>query len=164
VSIVEFDGVPILLTASVDSTARLWDLDKLEPLGESLTGHDGSVDAVTLSASGSHALVFTGDNTGIIRAWDLATRVEVASAVPRLQKWVSCMASGRLYERPVMVIGGGDGTIRIWCHTSAKIVAEAQLNTTPQDVLVHPPGDICIATAMGIVSLHISNWMEESVP
>lgn len=109
----EFNGVPILLTASVDSTARLWDLNALEPLGPPLTGHDGSVHAVSLSACGDDVLVFTGDNAGVVRAWNPATRNEVGTTVPQLQKWVRCLTSGQLYDRPVLVIGGGDGTIRI---------------------------------------------------
>ncbi|WP_165960959.1 caspase family protein [Actinocrispum wychmicini] len=164
VSTAEWDGVPILLTASVDSTARLWNLDTLEPLDPPLTGHDGSVGAVTLSASDAEVRVFTGDHAGVVRAWDPATRAEVATAVPRLQKWVSCLASGRLYDHPVLIIGGGDGTIRVWCQASERVVAQAQLNTTPQDVVVHPPADICVATAMGVVALHVRNWTKEDVP
>jgi hypothetical protein len=66
-----------------------------------------------------------------------------------------------LYDRPVLIIGGGDGTIQVWCQTAEKVVFRAQLNTTPQDVVVHQPGDLCVATAMGIVSLRVRDWAEE---
>lgn len=159
VTAAELDGLPILLTTSVDSTARLWDLNALEALDPPLSGHNGSADA-TLSAFDNRALVFTGDSAGVVRAWDPVTRKEVSTSVPRLDKWVSSLAAGQLYGQPVLVIGGADGTLRIWCHRTAKIVAQAQLNTTPQDVVVDPSGDIYVATGMGIVALHIRNWTE----
>lgn len=159
----ELDGVPILLTTSVDSTARLWNLETFEPLDPPLTGHEGTVYAVTLSAFSNGVLVFTGDNAGVVRAWDPNTRSEVGIPIPRLQKWVSCLTSGQLHGKPVLIIGGGDGAVRIWCQTTATIVAQAQLNTTPQDMVVRPPGDICIATGMGIVALHVQNWTDGDV-
>jgi len=116
------------------------------------------VHAVTLSVCGDDVHVFTGDNAGIVRAWNPVTRSEVATTIPPLQKWVNCLTSGQLYDQPVLIIGGGDGTVRIWCQKTAKIVAQAQLNTTPQDIIVHPPADICIATAMGVVALQVRNW------
>jgi WD40 repeat protein len=156
----ELDGRPVLLTASVDSTARLWDLAALRPLDPPLSGHEGSVDAVALSACGDDVLMFTGDNAGVVRAWDPSTRSEVGITLPRLQKPVSCLSPGRLYGCPVLAIGGGDGTIRIWSQMTGKIVAQAQLNTTPQDVVMRPPGDVVIATAMGIVALEVRDWTE----
>jgi WD40 repeat protein len=111
-----------------------------------------------MSASDDAVLVFTGDGDGVVRAWDPTTRREVRTTIPRLRKWVSCLMSGRLYDRPVLVIGGGDGTIRIWCQETGTVVARAQLNTTPQDVVVYPPGDVCVATGMGIVNLHVRDW------
>jgi len=162
VYISELDGTPMLLTASVDSTARIWNLDTFEPIAAPLTGHEGTVFGVALSTSGSDPLVFTGDNAGIVRAWCPTTGEEAGVAIPRLQKWISCLTAGQLYGQPVLLIGGGDGSVRVWCRTTSRVVAEAQLNTTPRDIVVHPPEDVCVATSMGVVALHIRNWMDGS--
>jgi WD40 repeat protein len=159
--IAELDGDPILITASDDSTARLWNLDKLEGLEPPLAEHTGSVHAATVGRFGGEELAFTGDEEGVVRAWNPASRSEIPVNLPRLQKWVSCLIAGELYDKSVLIIGGGDGTLRVWCRETGEVILEAQLNTTPQDVVVRPPGDLCVATAMGIVALRMRNWTEE---
>lgn len=156
----DLDGTPVLITASVDSTARLWNLDTLEGLEPPLAEHRGAVQAATIGRFGSQVLVFTGDGEGFVRAWDPASRSEIPVNLPRLQKWVSCLITSELYNKPVLIIGGGDGTLRVCCGDTGMVAFEAQLNTTPQDVVVHPPGDLCVATAMGVVALRIRNWTE----
>jgi WD40 repeat protein len=155
-------GVPILLTASLDSTARLWNLDTLEPLGPPLTGHEGSVHAAVLGVRGDQALVFTGDHDGVIRAWDPADAREVSTKVPRMDKWVSCLAATEMHGHSVLVVGGGDGTLRVWCHAREQAVANVQLNVTPTDVVVLPEGEICVSTSMGIVAMHLRDWAPEA--
>lgn len=160
-STTEFDGKSILITGSRDSTARLWDLDTLDPLGSPLTGHLGSVNAVAMSAADCRLTAFTGDNDGVVRVWDVATVTELDYAIPQMQKRVNTLTAGELYGRPVLVIGCGDGTIRLWCRTTKQAVAELQLNSTPQDVAIHPDGDLCVATSMGIVTVHVRDWINE---
>lgn len=160
-STTEFDGQSILITGSCDSTARLWDLNTLEPLGPSLTGHLDSVNAVAMSAADGRLTAFTGDDDGVVRVWDVATVTELGYPIPQMQKRVSALAAGELHGRPILIIGSGDGTIRLWCRTTKEVVAELQLNSTPQDVAIHPDGDLCVATSMGIVTVHVRDWINE---
>ncbi|MFI7121837.1 caspase family protein [Amycolatopsis sp. NPDC049868] len=155
-------GLPILLTASLDSTARLWNLDTLEPLGPPLAGHEGSVHAAVLGVRGDQALVFTGDHDGVIRAWNPTDAREVSTKVPRMDKWVSCLAATEMHGHSVLVVGGGDGTLRVWCQAGEQTVANVQLNVTPTDIVVLPEGDICVSTSMGIVAMHLSDWVREA--
>jgi WD40 repeat protein len=64
-----------VVTASADSTARLWDAYTLEPLGTPLQ-HQGAVSAVTFSADGRRVITASADGT--VRIWSSDTGQPVA--------------------------------------------------------------------------------------
>ncbi|MEU4711405.1 caspase family protein [Nocardia salmonicida] len=57
-----------LATASNDKTVRLWDAHTLQPIGEPLTGHTGSVLSVAFSPDGTRLATASNDKT--VRIWD----------------------------------------------------------------------------------------------
>jgi WD40 repeat protein len=60
----------VILTASDDKTARLWDAAKGQSIGERLTGHDGEVSSAAFSLD-DRRIVTSSDKT--VRVWDAAT-------------------------------------------------------------------------------------------
>jgi hypothetical protein len=64
-----------VLTASADSTARIWDAETLEPTAV-LNGHGESVLSAVFSPNGRHVATGSVDRTA--RIWDAATQAQVA--------------------------------------------------------------------------------------
>ncbi len=104
----------VLLTASADLSARLWDGDTLEER-HVLREHEGWVWPAELSQDGTRAA--TGDATGRLRLWDTETGACTT---------VLDVGSSRIFAAVFHPDGGSvatgesDGTIRIWdVHTGA---------------------------------------------
>ena len=79
-------------------------------LTRTVTGHDGPVQAVALSADGQ--LAVSGGSDGTVRVWDPATGAQVGAPLTGHDGpvWaVALSADGEL-----AVSGGGDGTVRVW--------------------------------------------------
>ena len=66
------------VSGSDDRTARVWDLEAGKLL-HTLTGHNGLVIGIAVSADGSRAI--SGNTSGPARMWSLAQGVELASFV-----------------------------------------------------------------------------------
>ena len=61
-----------IVTASEDKTARLWDAETGKPIGEPLTGHEGSVRSAAFSPDGKRIVTASQDKTA--RLWDADDR------------------------------------------------------------------------------------------
>ncbi|MGB6161953.1 MAG: caspase family protein [Pseudonocardiaceae bacterium] len=155
IAAIECGGIPMVLTGSRDSTARLWNLRTFEPVCAPLTGHKGEVNAVVFGGFDGRVIAFTGDDGGTIRAWDPLTSAQLDLPIPKAQDWVTTLTYGELRGNPALAIGAADGTVRIWCGATQQTIVEVQLHATPQDMVIHPDGYLCIGTKMGVVTLRI---------
>ena len=72
------DGT-VVLTASLDGSARLWDATDGKPLGDPLE-HPLAVTSATFSPDGM--LVASGCRDGAVRLWDVATQMPVGPPLP----------------------------------------------------------------------------------
>lgn len=149
----ECDDIPIALTGSRDSTARLWNLRTFTLVCAPLTGHEGDVNAVAFGEFNGRVIAFTGDDGGTVYAWDPLTGNQLDLPIPEAKDWVTTLAYGKLLGDPVLAIGAADGTVRIWYGVTKQTIAEAQLHTAPQAMMIHPDGYLCIGTKMGVVAL-----------
>ena len=75
------DGRTLLATSSVDETVRLWDPATGGQVGHPLTGHTGSVTAVTAVTAEGRTLLATASVDETVRLWDPATGSQVGHAV-----------------------------------------------------------------------------------
>lgn len=160
---IEFDHRSLLLTGAMDSTAMLWDLETLECVGDALTEHEHDVNAVAMSAAGGQLMLFTGDDGGVVRTWS-ADGALVGSSIPQHPEWIATLTCGELHERPVLVIGGADGSIRVWCRQTERIVMRTLLSAMPAGAVIHAPESLYVATDMGIVKLNVRNWTNGASP
>jgi WD40 repeat protein len=153
ITAIECGGIPMVLTGSRDSTARLWNLRTFELACAPLTGHTGDVNAVAFGEFDDRVIAFTGDDRGTVHAWDPLTGDQLDLPIPEAADWVTTLAYGDLQDTSALAIGAADGTVRIWCGATQQTIAEVQLHTTPHDMVIHPDGYLCIGTEMGVVAL-----------
>jgi WD40 repeat protein len=107
----------LVLTASLDQTARLWSLETGKPIA--VLGHDGAVSAVRFSADGTRLFSFSALD-GTVRLWsvDPVTRLGFELRHPD-HVWDLAMASAPEALAPngkalLLATAGFDGGVRVW--------------------------------------------------
>jgi len=68
------NGRPLLVEPGRDGVIRLRDLRDGSPVGGPMTGHEGSVSALTTTTVGGSTYLVTSSHDRAIRIWDLTTR------------------------------------------------------------------------------------------
>ena len=63
-----------IVTASEDKTARIWDAETGQQIGEPLSGHEGSVESAAFSPDGKRIVTASADKTA--RIWDVTVNGE----------------------------------------------------------------------------------------
>jgi WD40 repeat protein len=95
----------LLASASADQTVRLWDVESGKQQGESLTGHNGSVNEVAFSGDGKLLASASVDQT--VRLRDIEVEVEslIADACRTANRnlsrdeWSNLVGPGSSYAR-----------------------------------------------------------------
>ncbi|MER7462284.1 caspase family protein [Streptomyces sp. NPDC097981] len=105
----EFGGRPVALTSGSRS-ARLWDLQTLQPLAHQLRGHVEDITAAALVNHGESALAVTVGNDRTARIWDLAADQPPEGHTRPVCAIDFCAGPGS----PRVVTGSEDGTARVW--------------------------------------------------
>ena len=121
------DGTPVIVSGGRDGTVRVWRLADGTPVGEPLTGHDGSVGAVAVGAlpDGTPVIVSGGGSDGTVRVWRLADGTPVGEPLTGHDGGVTAVAVGALPDgTPVIVSGSDDGTVRVWRLADGTPVGE----------------------------------------
>ncbi|MFE3205602.1 AAA family ATPase [Embleya sp. NPDC059237] len=108
------NGRPVVVTASDDHTARVWDLATGETVGRPLSGHAGSVRAVACARVGGRAIAVTGSNDRTARVWDLATGTNPREPLDRHLGWVSAVVYAEMEGKTVAVTGSSDHSSHLW--------------------------------------------------
>ena len=73
----------LIVTASFDNTARLWDAETGKQIGEPLTGHTAGVLNAAFSPDGRRLVTASWDKTA--RLWDVETGEPIGE--PLYEKW-----------------------------------------------------------------------------
>jgi WD40 repeat protein len=97
------------LSWSRDSTLRLWDLGAGQPVGPTLTGHEGAVHGALLLPGGTRALSWSDDRT--LRQWDLETGQQAGATLSGHDDRV---AGVFLLGRNQALSWSHDRTVRLW--------------------------------------------------
>jgi WD40 repeat protein/tRNA A-37 threonylcarbamoyl transferase component Bud32 len=144
-----------MVTASADSTARVWDAETMREVAV-LRGHEGSVVSARFSPDGRSIATISSDNTA--RIWDAATgKARVTLRPPRAPHYghlhgdeayaVDFSPDG---QRVVTAFGDyPDGTARIWDTASGKELAVLKGHTAPVAFAeFHPDGKQIVTASL----------------
>ena len=114
------DGTPVAVTASIDTTARVWDLTTGQAR-YTLTGHSGPVTAVaTMVLPDETPVAVTTSADGTARVWDLITG-RARHTLAGHADWVQAVATMALPDgTPVAVTASHDQTARVWDLTTGQ--------------------------------------------
>ena len=99
----------LIVTASDDRTARVWDAATGRPLGEPLTGHKSWVRSAAFSPDGRR--IITASNDGTARLWDAAT----GKPIRELKGHAGAVRSAKFSpDGRRIVTASFDKTARVW--------------------------------------------------
>ena len=107
------EGRPMLASAGLDGTVRLWDPPNGVQL-QVLEGHRGPVLAISWGGlEGRPMLASAGGSDGTVRLWDPTDGAQL-QVLEGHSGAVSAISWGGLEGRPVLASAGEDGTVRLW--------------------------------------------------
>lgn len=138
----------LLVSGGADGTARVWDVHVASQLAE-LGGHDGWVNAVSISRDGS--LLASGGSEGEIRIWDVSARNLMSTLEARGQP----VDSVAFWPGNMLLASAGPDGWRIW---SAPAIA----NNTPPLLSVTGPDTVSEGQSMQL-ALDISDDTPDQV-
>ena len=117
------DG-PMLASAARDGTIRRWDVITGAPVGDPMTGHDGSVRALTPWAGPDGPMLASAGDDGTIRRWNATTGAPVGDPMTGHDGSVRALTPWAGPDGPMLASAGDDGTIRRWNATTGAPVGD----------------------------------------
>ena len=102
-----------LVSGSLDKTIRFWDAATGRPNGEPLDGHEAGVWSVMLNPADGGRTMVTGDNSGTVIWWDVASRQALA---PPLRTAIENESMALSPDGRTIAIGsfGSDALVSLW--------------------------------------------------
>jgi WD40 repeat protein/DNA-binding SARP family transcriptional activator len=126
-----------LVSSSLDETVRFWDAASGQPDGEPLIGHHAPVWSVTFNPADGGRSLYSGDNSGTVIWWDVASRQALA---PPLRTGIETESMAISPDGSLLAIGSfsTDGLVTLW-HLPAvpwqqSACATANRDLTPQEI------------------------------
>ena len=130
-----------VVTASADTTARVWDADSSKPLAL-LQGHNAFVNSAAFSPDGKRVVTASADETA--RVWDADSGKTLASLQGHTS-WVTSAAFSPDGKR--VVTASADKTARVWDVDSGKPLTTLQGHTRQVGSAAFSPDGARVVTA-----------------
>ncbi|MDX2228423.1 MAG: hypothetical protein NW220_02205 [Leptolyngbyaceae cyanobacterium bins.349] len=109
-----------IVSASEDTTLRLWHTTTGKPIGQPLKGHQEWISSVAFSPDGKCIVSASGDKT--LRLWDGMTGKPIGQPLKGHQEWISSVAFSPDGQR--IVSASGDKTLRLWDGMTGKPIGQ----------------------------------------
>jgi guanine nucleotide-binding protein subunit beta-2-like 1 protein len=138
--VVSSDG-QFALSASWDSTMRLWDLNT-GVTAKRFVGHSKEVLSVAFSADNRQIVSGSRDRT--IKLWNTLGECKYTITEDGHTDWVSCVRFSPNHNKPLIVSGGWDKVVKVWNLTTCKLETNLYGHTGPVNTLtISPDGSLC---------------------
>jgi WD40 repeat protein len=163
------DPRPVVVSGSTDSAVVVSMLATGERIGERFAGHRSGVRALAVTSLAKMTVVISGDDDGVVLAWDLKTR-ELVGDVPHGPGEVNAIAAQQRGYRGdgctwVAVAAGETVTLSSWtterhwqeratAHFGCEVLGAAMPHEFWQD---EPPGHLVIGATHGVVVLRFAD-------
>ncbi|MFV2019871.1 hypothetical protein ACFHVL_15265, partial [Micromonospora sp. LOL_023] len=91
--------------------------------------------------------------------WDAATGTPIGQPFTGHTDDVNAVAVGQVDDRPVVVSGGADATVRVWDAANLRTyeTTEIHLPESAYGTAFNVPGIIAIATTLGVISVRLEH-------
>ncbi|ASW56822.1 WD40 repeat domain-containing protein [Plantactinospora sp. KBS50] len=114
---------PVLASAGIDGTVRLWDPSEDDAGHRTLQGHVGGVRAVAFGQTDGRTFLASAGADGTVRLWDAEAGVPAAEPLTGHSGTALSVAFGLVGDRYVLASAGDDATVRLWdAETGASLM------------------------------------------
>jgi WD40 repeat protein len=139
--VVHLPGAQRIITCSLDSSLRVWNLQTGEQIGNDWRDGESDVNTIALSLDGKK--VVSGSHDAAVRLWDVDTgKVIDKWTGHKHHVWSICWSrDGRR-----VVSGCDDGTVRVSDVESGKTVLVIETGLSSVDAVIYSPDMTMIAT------------------
>jgi WD40 repeat protein len=163
VAVGELEGRPVVVSGGSHGTVRVWDLRTGSAVGEPWRAHKSYVRALAVGDLEDRPVVISSGSVGPVRApfeetvrvWDLTTGRAVGEPWRVHRGGVRALAVGELEDRPVVVSGGKDGTVRVW-RPDGQVQRTLDVGAAVLGVALAPGSRIVVAASMGLMVLQFA--------
>lgn len=129
------------LSASWDSTLRLWDLNTGTTRRRFL-GH--SKDVLSVAFSADNRQIVSGSRDKTVKLWNTLGECKFVIKDEGHSDWVSCVKFSPSTTNPLIVTGGWDKKVKVWNLSSCKLIHNLEGHTGyVNTVTVSPDGSLC---------------------
>ena len=111
-----------MLASASDDGGRRWNATTGAPVGDPMTGHTGSVTALTAWSGPDGPMLASASDDETVRRWNATTGAPVGDPMTGHTGSVTALTAWISPDGPVLASAGADGTIRLWNASTGELL------------------------------------------